>query len=131
MPGPNCAPHQLRPNCASAAVCALLIDATPFAGQQMVAAIGIRPDGREMILGRRQGATENAAVVGELLDDLLQRGLDFTTPRLYVLDGGKALHAAVKTYAGSSALMQRCQVPNEGTSSTTYRKNTGRQSSNA
>ena len=81
--------------------CALLIDATPFAGQQMVAAIGIRPDGRKMILGLRQGATENAAVVGELLGDLLQRGLDFTTPRLYVLDGGKALPAAVKTYAGS------------------------------
>lgn len=90
--------------------CALLIDATPFAGQQMVAAIGIRPDGRKMILGLRQGATENATVVGELLGDLLQRGLDFTTPRLYVLDGGKALHAAVKTYAGSSALIQRCQV---------------------
>ena len=49
-------------------------------------------------------------MVGELLGDLLQRGLDFTTPRLYVLDGGQALHAAVKTYAGSSALMQRCQV---------------------
>ena len=90
--------------------CALLIDATPFAGQQMVAAIGIRPDGRKMILGLPQGATENATVVGELLGDLLQRGLDFTTPRLYVLDGGKALHAAVKTYAGTSALMQRSQV---------------------
>ena len=90
--------------------CALLIDATPFAGQQMVAAIGIRPDGRKMILGLPQGATENATVVAELLGDLLQRGLDFTTPRLYVLDGGKALHAAVKTYAGTSALMQRSQV---------------------
>ena len=109
--------------------CALLIDATPFAGQQMVAAIGIRPDGRKMILGLRQGATENATVVGELLGDLLQRGLDFTTPRLYVLDGGQALHAAVKTYAGSSALMQRCQVHKRR--NVTYRKNTGRRSSNA
>jgi len=27
-------------------LCALLIDATPFAGQQMVAALGIRQDGR-------------------------------------------------------------------------------------
>ncbi len=38
------------------------------------------------------------------------RGLDFTDPRLYVLDGGKALHAAVKKYAGEAALIQRCQV---------------------
>jgi putative transposase len=37
-------------------------------------------------------------------------GLDFTEPRLYVLDGGKALTAAVKKYAGESAVIQRCQV---------------------
>ena len=88
----------------------LLIDATPFAGQQMVAALGIGEDGRKTILGIRQGATENATVVGELLADLADRGLDFTEPRLYVLDGGKALSAAVKKYAGESAVIQRCQV---------------------
>jgi transposase-like protein len=91
-------------------LCALLIDATPFAGQQMVAALGISQDGRKTILGIRQGATENATVVGELLGDLMNRGLDLTEPRLYVLDGGKALHAAVKKYAGESVPIQRCQV---------------------
>jgi len=91
-------------------LCALLIDATPFAGQQMVAALGISQDGRKTILGIRQGATENATVVGELLGDLMNRGLDLNEPRLYVLDGGKALHAAVKKYAGESAPIQRCQV---------------------
>lgn len=91
-------------------LCALLIDATPFAGQQMVVAMGINQDGRKSILGIRQGATENATVVGELLGDLMNRGLDFTQPRLYVLDGGKALSSAVKKYAGESAPIQRCQV---------------------
>jgi transposase-like protein len=91
-------------------LCALLIDATPFEGQQMVAALGIGQDGRKTILGIRQGATENATVVGELLGDLVSRGLDFSEPRLYVLDGGKALTAAVKKYAGESASIQRCQV---------------------
>jgi transposase-like protein len=91
-------------------LCALLIDATPFEGQQMVAAMGIAQDGRKTILGIRQGATENATVVGELLGDLVNRGLDFSAPRLYVLDGGKALTAAVKKYAGESAPIQRCQV---------------------
>lgn len=90
--------------------CALLIDATPFEGQQMIAALGIGYDGSKTILGIRQGATENATVVGELLGDLMNRGLDFTEPRLYVLDGGKALHAAVKKYAGEEAPIQRCQV---------------------
>src|SRR5207237_10590803 len=91
-------------------LCALLIDATPFEGQQMVAALGIGEDGRKTILGIRQGATENATVVGELLGDLMERGLDFTQSRLYVLDGGKALTAAVKKYASESAAIQRCQV---------------------
>jgi len=53
-------------------LCALLIDATPFEGQQIVAALGIGEDGRKTILGIRQGATENATVVGELLGDLME-----------------------------------------------------------
>ena len=90
--------------------CAVMIDATPFEGQQMIAALGIGCDGSKMILGIWQGATENATVVGELLGDLQSRGLDFTQPRLYVLDGGKALHAAVRKYAGDAASIERCQV---------------------
>src|SRR3984893_9084899 len=90
-------------------LCALLIDATPFEGQQMVAALGIDEYGRKTILGIRQGATENATVVGALLADLVERGLDFTEPRLYILDGGKALSAVVKKHAGESAAIQRCQ----------------------
>ena len=42
--------------------------------------------------------------------DLMRRGLDFTEPRLYVLDGGKALSSAVKKYAGAAAAIQRCEV---------------------
>src|SRR5580693_8421159 len=91
-------------------LCALLIDATPFAGQQVVAALGIDEYGRKTILGIRQGATENAAVVGDLLGELVERGFDFTEPRLYILDGAKALSAAVKKHAGESAAIQRCQV---------------------
>ena len=91
-------------------LCALLIDATPFEGQQMVAALGIGQDGRKTILGIRREATENATVVSELLSDLVSSGLDFTEPRLYILDGAKALTAAVNKHAGESAAIQRCQV---------------------
>ena len=49
-------------------------------------------------------------MIGELLADLMERGLDFTAPRLYILDGGKALPTAVKKYAGEAAPIQRCQV---------------------
>jgi transposase-like protein len=91
-------------------LCALVIDGTPFKGRQMMAAIGVAQDGKKTVLGLREGATENAAVVRELLEDLVRRGLDFETPRLYVLDGAKALSAAVKRHAGETGWIQRCQV---------------------
>ena len=91
-------------------LCAVLIDGTPFKDRMMIVALGIGCDGRKAVLGLREGATENAAVVGELLSDLLTRGLDFSVPRLYILDGGKALAAAVRRHAGEAAFIQRCQV---------------------
>lgn len=91
-------------------LCAVVVDGTPFKDRQMIVALGIACDGTKTVLGLREGATENAAVVGELLSDLIERGLDFSQPRLYILDGGKALHAAVKRHAGEAAFIQRCQV---------------------
>src|ERR1700688_4697709 len=91
-------------------LCAVLIDGTPFKDRQMIAALGIGCDGTKTVLGIREGATENTAVVSALLSELVERGLDFSTPRLYILDGGKALHAAVRRHAGEAAFIQRCQV---------------------
>ena len=89
---------------------AIVIDAKVFRGQHLVVALGIGCDGRKTVLGLRQGATENATVVKALLGDLQQRGIDFSIPRLYLLDGSKALRAAVRDYAGQAAFVQRCQV---------------------
>jgi putative transposase len=91
-------------------LCAVLIDGTPFKDRQMIAALGIGCDGTKTVLGIREGATENAAVVSALLSELVERGLDFSTPRLYILDGGRALHAAVRRHAGDAGFIQRCQV---------------------
>ena len=88
----------------------LVIDATIFKGQNLVVAIGIDASGRKLVLGLPQGATENATVVGGLFGELLERGLDFTTPRLYLVDGSKAIRAAIRNYAGDAAFVQRCQV---------------------
>jgi len=88
----------------------IYIDGTPYAGETMVAALGITEDGTKRLLGVRQGATENAAVCTALLEDLCSRGLDTSSPTLLVLDGAKALHAAVKRVWGQKALIQRCQV---------------------
>jgi putative transposase len=92
------------------ALCAMMIDGTPFGDQQLITAIGLTVHGHKLVLGLRQGATENSTVVKQLLDDLSERGVDFEVPRLYVLDGGKALFAGVRRIAGKAAVVQRCQV---------------------
>lgn len=90
--------------------CALLLDGTCFDRQQIVVALGLTFQGEKLALGLRQGGTENTTVVKQLLEDLQQRGIDFEIPRMYVLDGGKALQAAVRRMAGPCAVIQRCQV---------------------
>jgi putative transposase len=92
------------------AFCAMMIDGTYFRNQQIVVAIGLTLQGHKVVLGLHQGATENATVVKHLLDDIAQRGVAFDVPRLYVLDGGKGLHAAIRKVAGKCGVIQRCQI---------------------
>ena len=88
----------------------IYLDGVQYAGETMTVALGVLENGTKRVLGVRQGATENAAVSTALLEDLQQRGLDTSQPTLLVLDGAKALHAAVKRVWGRGALIQRCQV---------------------
>ena len=92
------------------ALCAMMIDGTYFRDQQVVVAIGLTLQGHKVVLGLHQGATENATVVKHLLDDIAHRGVAFDVPRLYVVDGGKGLHAAVRKAAGKCGVIQRCQI---------------------
>jgi transposase-like protein len=91
-------------------ICVMMIDGTIFKNANLVVALGIDRFGHKIVLGLRQGTTENAAVVGALLEELAERGLDFSEPRLYVVDGGKAIRRAIQDYAGDAAFLQRCQV---------------------
>src|SRR5207248_7921709 len=76
----------------------------------LVAAIGIDGEGIKHPLALMEGATENAAVVQALIDSLLARGLDPVVPRLFILDGSKALSKAIRRSFGREALIQRCQI---------------------
>lgn len=88
----------------------IYLDAQPYAGEMMVVALGITVLGEKRLLGLRQGATENATVVTSLLEELRERGVRTDVPTLFVLDGAKALQAAVMRVWGKLAVIQRCQV---------------------
>jgi putative transposase len=88
----------------------MMIDGLELGKMTILAAMGIDSDGKKRILGIAEGGSENSTVVKNLIEDLINRGLDATRPRLYVLDGGKALHKGVMDIFGTEALIQRCQV---------------------
>jgi transposase-like protein len=89
---------------------ALLIDGIEFKGQTLIVALGVAESGSKHLLGLWQGATENATVCKALLEDLVARGLDPERRYLLVLDGSKALRAAVDKVFGTRAEVQRCQL---------------------
>jgi putative transposase len=76
----------------------------------LVAAIGIDGEGVKHPLGLVEGATENAAVVQALVDSLIGRGLDPAVPRLFIIDGSKALAKAIRRSFGRHTPIQRCQI---------------------
>jgi transposase-like protein len=67
----------------------------------LVTAIGIDGKGEKHPLALREGATENSAVVQALIDNLIERGLDPAVPRLFVIDGSKALAKAIRRSFGA------------------------------
>jgi transposase-like protein len=75
----------------------------------VLVALGIDEAGQKQPLGLWLGVTENAAVCGELLNNLVTRGLDPQQPYLFVIDGGKGLRRAIKDVFGKRSVVQRCQ----------------------
>jgi len=88
---------------------AVMIDGVHFADHLCVVALGIGIDGTKHPLGVVEGDTENTTVVKDLLVGLRERGLDTTRPVLCVLDGAKALVAAVKAVF-DHPVVHRCQL---------------------
>lgn len=89
---------------------AILIDGIEFKSQTLIVALGVAESGAKHLLGLWQGATENATVCKALLEDLVERGLHQERRYLFVLDGSKALRAAVDKVFGDRAEVQRCQL---------------------
>ena len=90
---------------------AIQIDGMHISGElTLLAAVGIDGEGTKHPLGLLEGATENAAVVQALLDNLIERGLNPKVCRLFIVDGSKALIKAIRQTFGRHTPVQRCQI---------------------
>ena len=87
----------------------VMIDGIHFRDRVVLLAMGIDAQGNKHLLGVHEGSTEAARVVRKMLSDLIERGLDASRTRLWVIDGGKALRRAITELFGQHAKIQRCQ----------------------
>lgn len=87
----------------------LVVDGIALQESIFVAALGIDRQGVKHFLGMVEGATENAEVCVALLENLKERKLTMDCAVLAVVDGSKALHAALKRFFGRLVVVQRCQ----------------------
>lgn len=88
---------------------AIVMDGKSFGDDGIIMAIGITMEGRKLILGVIQAATENHRVCRDFLVRLVDRGLRYDKGLLCVIDGAKGLRKATSEVFGIYGIVQRCQ----------------------
>ncbi|MCS4044591.1 transposase-like protein [Salinibacter ruber] len=88
---------------------ALIMDAKHVAGKQMVVALGVTTGGKKIPLSFAEASTEHHEPVKSLLRELIDRGLSYDQGLLFVTDGARGLHKAIREIFSDYALIQRCQ----------------------
>jgi transposase-like protein len=88
----------------------IYVDGMQFGEHVMIGAVGVDDQGHKHVLAIREGATENATVAKELLEDLVERGVQPDQKRLFVIDGSKALRTAINAVFGAQHPVQRCRA---------------------
>ncbi len=88
----------------------IYVDGLVYGDHNIIVAVGVDDQGYKHVLGIKTGATENSAVVTELLEDMVERGIKPGVRRLFVIDGSKALRKAIDAVYGQDNPVQRCRV---------------------
>ena len=90
---------------------ALFVDSFEIFGRAMVVALGVTTAMKKIILGIREGNSENSEIVTDLLASIKERSFTTEAPVfIAVLDGSKALRKAINSVFGDVALIQRCWI---------------------
>ena len=87
----------------------IYLDGIRFGVHHVLAAVGVDTGGNKHVLGIAEGASENQMVAQGLLERLVQQGVDPKRRYLFVIDGSKALRAAIDAVFGTTNPVQRCR----------------------
>jgi putative transposase len=87
----------------------IYLDGVIFGEHHVLVAMGVDEEGKKHVLGLAEGASENQAVAKGLLEDVVRRGVKLDRKYLFVIDGSKALRAAIDAVFGAKHPVQRCR----------------------
>ncbi len=87
---------------------AIFIDGKRYADDGIMIALGIALDGKKIILGIEQMATENHRPVSRFFEKLIERGLRCEDGLLFIIDGSKGIEKAIHEVFPACAVIQRC-----------------------
>lgn len=88
---------------------AIFIDGKCYADDGLMIALGITLEGKKIILGIEQTATENHRPIVQFLEKLIERGLCYEGGLLFIGDGSKGIIKAIEQVFGEYGEIQRCQ----------------------
>ncbi len=87
----------------------IYVDGMQLGEHHIISAVAVDRAGHKYVLGIQQGATENAAAVEDLLQQLVARGVTRRRSACFVIDGAMALRAAINRIFGAQHPVQRCR----------------------
>src|SRR3990170_128725 len=90
-------------------IVSLVIDGKRFGEDGILIALGITSEGKKVVLGILQAATENYIVCRDFLMELVDRGLRYDKGLLCLIDGAKGIRKAISEVFGKYGIVQRCQ----------------------
>ncbi len=86
----------------------LFIDGKYLAKEQIIIVLGVTIQGDKIPIGFVQSHSENATVIKDLLNNMIERGLRYEEGLLCVIDGSKGIYKAIKEIFNDYAVIHRC-----------------------
>lgn len=87
---------------------AIFIDGKRYSDDGLMVALGITIDGKKIILGIEQTATENHRPISRFFEKLIERGLHYEEGLLFIIDGSKGIAKAIDGVFSACGIIQRC-----------------------
>ena len=87
---------------------AIFVDGKRYADDGIMVVLGITVEGKKIVLGIEQMATENSRSMEQFFEHLIERGLRYGGGLIFIVDGSKGIIKAIGKVFKNCGIIQRC-----------------------